>query len=121
MHPDRDNVTPIDGSKLLSLPGMKDTQANALRAVDRIIEDLQKDSPVPDRTVIRWTSVHPTNKVEFYYVAIFAGGAWYTSAPSDNQNVQRIMQHDDLIAYFNKKKNNLKDIEIAVDFVGLNW
>ena len=90
-------------------------------ATDKILKDLQKDLPVPERTVIRWTSVHPNNGVEFHYVAIFAGGSWYTSVARDNDNVQKIMQHEDLIAYLNRKKNNLKNIEVAIDFDSLNW
>ena len=90
-------------------------------AADKILKDLKKDSPVAERTIIRWTSVHPVNEVEFHYVAVFAGGSWYTSVARDNDYVQKIMSHGDLIAYLNTKKTNLKNVEVAVDFVTLNW
>lgn len=120
--------TSLDGGKIVGeslrpvavMPSSDSTQA-AFKAAAKILEDLQKDTPVPERTVIRWTSVHPVNGAEFHYAAVFAGGAWFTSAQADNSNVQRVMQHEDLVAYLNKKKANLKNIELAVDFVSLNW
>lgn len=112
-----ETLKPIDMFETIGPPAVKQN----IPVVEKIREDLQKDNPVPERTIIRWTSVHPSNGAEFHYAAVFAGGAWYTSAHADNQNVQRIMQHEDLIAYFNKKKKNLVNIEIAVDFVSLDW
>ena len=91
-------------------------------AVEALLHDLQKNSdPVPERTVVRWTSVQPVNGVEFHYSAVFAGGAWYTTVPRDNDNVQKIMTHDDFLGYLNKRKKNLKNIEVAVVFNSLSW
>lgn len=104
-----------------ALPRIPETTQAAFEAANRILNDLQKDAPVPERSVIRWTSVHPNNGVEFHYSAIFAGGVWYTSVARDNDNVQKIMSHADLVAYFNKKKSNLKNVQMAVDFVTLTW
>ena len=113
--------TTADVISLPRVPEVPEATSAALDAASRILNDLQKDAPVPDRTIIRWTSVHPINGAEFHYAAIFAGGAWYTSVGRDNDNVQKIMQHDDLVAYLNKKKANLKNVQMAVDFVTLSW
>lgn len=104
------------------LPRVPDTQSPGAVAANQILGDLQAGTgPVPDRTVIRWTSVHPVNGAEFHYSAVFAGGAWYTTVAKDNDNVQKIMSHESLITYLNRKKNNLQDVAVAVDFVKLTW
>ena len=115
----------IDGSKLGMLPrvpeGITVTDPNVL-AAQQILSDLQQGTgPVPERTIIRWTSVHPVNGAEFHYAAVFAGGGWYTTVAKDNDNVQKIMSHEALVTYLNRKKHNLRDIAVAVDFAKIVW
>ena len=110
------NVTAIHPGVLPDIP-----VTNESEAARRLLQDLRNYAPVDDGTIIKWTSVHPVNGVEFKYAAVFAGGAWYTTVVRDNPNVQKIMQHDEMVHYLNSKKQNLRDIAVAIDFATLNW
>lgn len=85
-------------------------------AAETIRKDLNKAQPVEENTILAWTSVHPVNGAEFHYAAVFAGGVWYTTVGRDNQNVQKIMQHDELMEYLVVKGSNLKNIRVAIEF-----
>lgn len=113
------NVTQLN-SQLPYVPE-GDGKSPGQRAAEKLLKDLQAESPVEPRTIIGWTSVHPVNGVEFDYAAIFAGGMWYTTVGRDNQNVQKIMSHADLLAYLTDKKRNTHNLRVAVDFLTLNW
>lgn len=118
-----DRTTEYSGPEIIpTLPRVPEMTNPNLDAANQILGDLQAGTgPVPERTIIRWTSVSSANGAEFHYAALFAGGAWYTSAPRDNPNVQKIMSHEDLITYLNRKKSNLKDIGVALDFAKISW
>lgn len=114
-------MSKLEAGKLPSVPEYSEKKVRGLEIVHQLKKDLIKDSPVQEGTILKWTSVHPINGVKFRYVAIFAGGKWYTSTGADNKNVQRIMDHEDLMSYLNAKKESLTDIAVAIDFIEVNW
>ena len=84
-------------------------------AAARLAGDLRKNRPFASGTIIGWTSV-AANGIEYEYAAVFANGRWYTTVAQDNQYVQKIMTHEQMIDYLSERGDYLANLRVAVAF-----
>ena len=68
--------------------------ADALR---KIGDDLRKQRPVAEGTVMRFTHVGDNGK-QYYYAAIFANGSWYTTGHSGRSPFAGFHTHHNFMA-----------------------
>lgn len=88
--------------------------AFASDVAEQLRRDLVKSRPFPTGTIIAWESVSAVTS--YHYVAIFAGGAWFTSVVQDSQYMQKRMSHDELMMYFADRGDHLANLRVATQF-----
>ena len=66
-------------------------------ALHKIGDDLRKQRPVAEGTVMRFTHVGDNGK-QYYYAAIFANGSWYTTGHSGRSPFAGFHTHHNFMA-----------------------